>query len=221
MFLRILIAGLIVFGGFAIAGWVVAPAGWSFVSPAPKGDRLTPARADAAAPQPQAQPAVALAPPTPVPTTTFRQPAEPRYNTALLEPGITIFNAPRMPSSTPAAPPAERYDPRKPFRCPRGTPTASGPPTSPQIAQIETSLALSPEQEKLWRPVERALMEIAKHFETPDADPKRGKQLLSVERMQQIYWMAGPLVMSLRAEQKQNARHLACSMGLAGLAALI
>jgi hypothetical protein len=63
-------------------------------------------------------------------------------------------------------------------------------------------------------------MEIARHFEDPKADAKRGRAMLSVERMQQIYWMAGPLVMSLRDAQKREARSLACAMGLGAVAAL-
>jgi hypothetical protein len=209
MLLRVLIAGLIVFGGFAIAGWAIAPDSWVGASTVSKGDRL---------PVPEAEPEPApVTAAKPVPTVTFR-PSDAQFNTALLNPKVTIVTAPPVPP--PVAQP-ERHDPRKPFRCPRGTPAASGPPTSGQIAQIETSLRLSPQQEKLWRPVERALMEIARHFEGPGADEKRGKQLLSVERMQQIYWMAGPLVMSLRDEQKRAARNLACTMGLGAVAALI
>jgi hypothetical protein len=209
-----------VFGGFAIAGWAIAPTAWVGTSTIGKSDRLEP---------PPAEPASAAAPaptepplgPKPVPTVTFR-PAETTFNTALLDPSLTISPTaivPAMPPPPPARPP--RHEARKPFRCPRGTPAAAGPPKAEQIARIETALALSPQQEKLWRPVEQALMEIARHFETPGADEKRGRKLLSVERMQQIYWMAGPLVMSLRDEQKRAARELACTMGLAAVAALI
>lgn len=218
MMLRVLIAGLIVFGGLAIAGWAIAPSGWLGPSTLAKGDRLDLAPPDAHTTPEAAQPPLA---PKAVPTVTFR-PAEPTFNTALLDPSLTISPTtviPVMPPPPPAR--AERHDPRKPFRCPRGTPRAAGPPKAEQIARIETALRLSPEQEKLWRPVERALMEIARHFEAPGADEKRGRQLLSVERMQQIYWMAGPLVMSLREEQKRAARELACTMGLAAVAALI
>ncbi|MBX6427143.1 MAG: hypothetical protein IRZ09_14605, partial [Variibacter sp.] len=140
-----------------------------------------------------------------------------RYDPALLSPEITVVAAP-------PAPPVAREAPQRPgtpFRCPGKASAASGPPTAAQIAQIEAALRLSPEQEKLWRPVAGALREIARHFENPAADPRRGQALLSVERMQQIYLMAGPLVMSLREEQKRAARDLACGMGLAAVAALI
>jgi hypothetical protein len=242
MLLRVLIAGLFVFGGFVIVGWVVAPAGWGG-SILHKGDRLSassqaaPTSAMSSASEPASGTKL-------VPTTTFRptdggsntvfqppdrglntalRPPDGAFNTALLTPGITTVPPPAALASAPLADPApiERQDPRKPFRCPRGTPAAVGPPTSTQIAQIKTSLRLTQQQEKFWGPVERALMEIARHFENPSPDARRSKSLLSVERMQQIYWTAGPLVMSLREEQKRDVRRLACGMGLAAVAALI
>jgi hypothetical protein len=228
MLLRILIAGFLVFGAFAIAGWVVSPGDFGGGSIASKGDRQVPG---AATTEPDRLDRLdRLEPPEPaagakrVRTTIIRPPGEDRIETALLNPQATPVPSPPTPASAPTPPAAkeERRDPRKPFRCPRGTAEAAGPPTIAQIARIGTALRLSPDQEKHWRPVERALLEIAKHFEGPDAaDARRAKALLSVERMQQIYWMAGPLVISLREEQKREARQLACTMGLAAVAALI
>lgn len=210
MLLRVLFAGLLVFGGFALAGWAIAPVQPLGTAKEIKGDRLAarsePAEADAPAPRR-------------VPTLTFRR-FDGALDSALFDPHVRFASVPATPAP-PTGEPQARRDPRKPYRCPRGTPAAKGPPTVDQIAQIQASLRLSPEQEKLWRPVERALMEIARHFEKGNADAKRGRELLSVEHMQTIYWMAGPLVMSLRDSQKDAARALACSMGLAAVAALI
>lgn len=212
MLLRVLIAGLILSGGLAAAAWIAGPGAWREGDSPHKSDRLSAADT----------PPASAADPTPA-TTAAPHPAPSRFNTALLSPNVTVVAPPASPSAARQedAQRQKRSEPRKPFRCPRGTPAASGPPTRAQIARLETALQLSPQQEKQWRPVERALMEIARHFEKPGADGRRGKELLSVERMQQIYWMAGPLVMNLREEQKHEARTLACAMGLAAVAALI
>ncbi len=224
MLFRILTAGLIVFSAFAIAGWIVSPVNFGATTVAPKGDRQAAAvETSRASPEPS-EPPEALAGSKRVRTTTIHRPAEGSVEMAALTPQTAAPTPQPVPSALPALRPSmrdEKYDPRKPFRCPRGTPEASAPPTSAQIAQIASALRLSPEQDKHWRPVERALLEIAKHFESPEKDERRTKALLSVERMQQIYWMAGPLVMKLREEQKRDARHLACALGLTALAALI
>ncbi|MBN8920876.1 MAG: hypothetical protein J0H62_09405 [Rhizobiales bacterium] len=230
MLFRLILTGLVLCGGIALAGFVVTSDG---SQPAlPKSDRLIPANAShAAAPadplaplarkpvqttsirQGDVAPPAGRAPPTPGPSQSF--------NTAMLPPGFAAPGFAAVPPAPSAPQPEQRADPRKPFRCPRGTPAASGPPTTSQLRQIETALSLSPEQEKLWRPVQRALMEIARHFEEPGANRARGKQLLAVERMQQIYWMSGPFVLSLHEDQKRDARKLACTMGLGAVAALI
>ena len=54
------------------------------------------------------------------------------------------------------------------------------------------------------------------------ADKAAGKKTnLTAETAQRLYWAAGPLIMSLRDDQKQEVRRLARSMGLEQVASLI
>jgi len=91
-----------------------------------------------------------------------------------------------------------------------------GPFTLAHIARIKARLNLSPDQEEHWRPVEAALRRIAQR------QPARGGTVaLSATESQDLYWAAGPLIMSLRPDQREAARNLARSMGLETVAALI
>jgi hypothetical protein len=44
---------------------------------------------------------------------------------------------------------------------------------------------------------------------------------LTAEAAQRLYWTAGPFIMSLRDDQKQEAKRLARAMGLEQVAALL
>jgi hypothetical protein len=94
--------------------------------------------------------------------------------------------------------------------------------TPARIARIKDMLRLSPEQEAHWAPVEAALREIGrKQLEAQRRGEKLPRTALSPDVTQQLYWSAGPLIMSLRPDQKQEARTLARSMGLEQVASLL
>jgi hypothetical protein len=91
--------------------------------------------------------------------------------------------------------------------------------TVAQIPRIKAALKLSPDQEQHWRTVEAELREIARQVEAQNAGGKPVK--FSADTAQRLYWAAGPLIMSLREDQKHEARRLARLMGLEQVAALL
>jgi hypothetical protein len=91
--------------------------------------------------------------------------------------------------------------------------------TVAQIPRIKAALKLSPEQEHHWRAVEAELREIARQVEAQQASGKPLK--LTADTAQRLYWTAGPLIMSLREDQKHEARRLAKLMGLEQVASLL
>jgi hypothetical protein len=91
--------------------------------------------------------------------------------------------------------------------------------TVAQIPRIKAALRLSPDQEHHWRAVEGELRELARQIEAQNAGGKPVK--LSADTAQRLYWTAGPLIMSLREDQKHEARRLAKLMGLDQVAALL
>lgn len=94
--------------------------------------------------------------------------------------------------------------------------------TPARIGQIKERLRLTPEQEAHWPTVETALREIGRQqVEAQKRGEKIPKAVLSPEFTQQLYWSAGPLIMSLREDQKREARSLALSMGLERVASLL
>jgi hypothetical protein len=91
--------------------------------------------------------------------------------------------------------------------------------TPAHIAQIRQNLRLTPEQEQHWGPIEAELRELAKQMA---AQKQQGrKPTLTADAAQRLYWAAGPFIMSLRDDQKQEARRLARAMGLEQVAALL
>jgi hypothetical protein len=91
--------------------------------------------------------------------------------------------------------------------------------TVAQIPRIKAALRLSTDQEAHWRAVEGELREIARQIEAQHASGKPVK--LSADTAQRLYWTAGPLIMSLREDQKHEARRLAKLMGLDQVASLL
>jgi hypothetical protein len=91
--------------------------------------------------------------------------------------------------------------------------------TPAHIAQIRTNLRLTPEQERYWQPIEAELRELAKQMAFQKQQGK--KPALTADAAQRLYWAAGPLIMSLRDDQKQEAKRLARAMGLEQVAALL
>ena len=89
-----------------------------------------------------------------------------------------------------------------------------------QIARIKQNLNLTPEQEQYWPPVEAELRAIARQM-AADKSAGKPKVTITADTAQRLYWAAGPLIMSLRDDQKQEVRRLARNMGLAQVASLI
>ena len=127
-------------------------------------------------------------------------------------------------SATAAAVPAPPRRPRSESSAAGSRAAASRPPrdnfqgpfTLAHVARIKARLNLSADQEEHWRPVEAALRRIAQR------QPARGGTVaLSATESQELYWAAGPLIMSLRPDQREAARNLARSMGLETVAALL
>jgi hypothetical protein len=90
-----------------------------------------------------------------------------------------------------------------------------------QIASIKASLNLSPDQEQHWAPVEAELREIARQLAAQKASGRKPTLALGANEAQRLYWAAGPLIMSLREDQKREVRALARAMGLEQVASLI
>jgi hypothetical protein len=90
-----------------------------------------------------------------------------------------------------------------------------------QIARIKASLNLSPDQEQYWIPVEAELRAIARQLAAQKASGRKPTIALSANEAQRLYWVAGPLIMSLREDQKREVRRLARGMGLEQVASLL
>jgi hypothetical protein len=93
--------------------------------------------------------------------------------------------------------------------------------TSAEIGRLRSALRLTPEQEVNWPPVEAELRVIARQLAASQSTAKRQRLALSNESLRRLYWAAGPLIMSLREDQKREVRKLARAMGLEEVAALI
>jgi hypothetical protein len=93
--------------------------------------------------------------------------------------------------------------------------------TSAEIARIKYSLRLAPDQERAWPPVEGALAEMGRqqmalirHGQEPrisqtDWPPGR------------LYAAAGPLLQTLRPDQKETVRRLCRSLGFESVASML
>jgi hypothetical protein len=93
--------------------------------------------------------------------------------------------------------------------------------TVAEIARIKASLNLTPDQERHWIPVEVELREIVRQLAARKISTRRSTVALGADEAQRLYWAAGPFLMSLREDQKQQVRQLARAMGLDRVAALI
>jgi hypothetical protein len=164
-------------------------------------------------------------------------PEIPGWDRSLLNPQPTLpMQAPpqqRTDAPPPATSPAEPAPARKPdLRGTNGPVVAATPPprkpakpkpdtydgrlTVAQVAEIKRRLNLTADQLEYWKPVEATLLELAKQ------QSRTGKKLmLSPIESQNLYFAAGPLVMRLREDQKEEARNLARAMGLETVASLI
>lgn len=88
--------------------------------------------------------------------------------------------------------------------------TQKATPFLTMIARMKRVLNLTAEQEPHWRVVEVKLREIA------DRQPqgRTSKIAIDANAAQELYWVAAPLIMSLREDQKRAAKLTARSFGL-------
>jgi hypothetical protein len=91
--------------------------------------------------------------------------------------------------------------------------------TLAQIAEIKAGMNLRPDQEQYWPQVEVVLRDLARQFAAQKAGGK--KIAIGAAEAQRLYWAAGPLVMSMTEDQKQEIRRIARTMGLAQVASLL
>jgi hypothetical protein len=119
----------------------------------------------------------------------------------------------------PAIEPPQRAAPAAPAEPRKGRRKADsydGGLTVEQVADIKRRLRLTAEQEEHWKPVEAALLRMARQH------ARSGRKIvLDANESMQLYLAAGPLVMSLREDQKNEARRLARAMGLESVAELL
>lgn len=95
-----------------------------------------------------------------------------------------------------------------------------GPLTPHEIARIKTALHLTADQEAGWKDVEAVLIDIGKQ-QVAAQKAGRARPTISADMTQRLYWAAGPLLMSLREDQKREIRRMARVMGLETVASLI
>ncbi len=95
-----------------------------------------------------------------------------------------------------------------------------GPLTAHEIGRIKTALHLTADQEAGWADVEKVLVEIGKQ-QVAAQKAGRPRPSVSADMTQRLYWAAGPLLMSLRDDQKREIRRIARVMGLETVASLI
>jgi hypothetical protein len=144
-------------------------------------------------------------------------PSDPEpFQTAAIRSNQTMTQLSGTPAAAPSAP--GLAETRKALVEPR---LEDGILTVTQIARIKARLHLTPDQERHWGAVENELREISRQLATQKASGKKPKIALSAVDAQRLYWAAGPLIMSLREDQKQEVRRLARAMGLEQVASLI
>lgn len=88
--------------------------------------------------------------------------------------------------------------------------TQKATPFLTMIARMKRALNLTAEQEPHWRAVEVKLREIAAR----QPQGKNSKIAIDANAAQELYWVAAPLIMSLREDQKRAAKLTARSFGL-------
>jgi hypothetical protein len=93
--------------------------------------------------------------------------------------------------------------------------------TSAEIARVKYSLRLAPDQERAWPPVEAALAEMGRqqmalirHGQEPRISPNDWPP-------GRLYAAAGPLLQTLRPDQKETVRRLCRSLGFESVASML
>jgi hypothetical protein len=95
-----------------------------------------------------------------------------------------------------------------------------------QLASIKARLRLSPDQERHWPQVEQALRAISWRLATQQSGKRavRGSRAATIDpnspEVARLKSAAIPLIMSMRADQKEQVRQLAHTMGLSQVASM-
>ena len=105
-----------------------------------------------------------------------------------------------------AAPPAARYQ---------------GVLTAAEIARIHRDLRLTPEQESRWPPVQAALGEMGRQQILLIRQGQEPRISPNDWPPQRLYSVAGPLLMTLRPDQKDQVRRLCRSLGFEAVASML
>jgi hypothetical protein len=137
---------------------------------------------------------VAAAPAPPVPTETRAAPAE----------------QPRTQEARPAPAKKPNYELASRASHALRDDTQKATPFLTMIARMKRVLNLTAEQEPHWRAVEVKLRDIASR----QPQSKGSKIAIDANAAQELYWVAAPLIMSLREDQKRAAKLTARSFGL-------
>jgi len=136
------------------------------------------------------------------------------------------------PASLPPAEAGPRLYPKPLAEAPKPLPAPPMPVTAPtlhyegvlttgEILRIKHSLRLSPDQETHWPPVGAALGEMGRQqiaLIRRGQDPKIPAESWPPQR---LYSVAGPLLMTLRPDQKDQVRRLCHSLGFDSVASMI
>lgn len=129
-------------------------------------------------------------------------------------PPVRVATAPSPAKSQPDTPSGDiRVSPLKP--------DMTGVLTPGAIARIKVNLKLSPDQELLWPPVQSALAEMGRQQMALAMRGQKPEISQADWPPQKLYFIAGPLIRSLRPEQKDQVRNLCRSMGFVAVASML
>jgi hypothetical protein len=140
-------------------------------------------------------------------------------------PAATSYDQPTAPETAAATPEPKKPQavvaiaaaPEKPKRPAAPPPETSNMLDDGAIAGLKTRLRLTEDQMGYWPAVEEALREVARtQLRHSKKQMQTGKVNIDVNspEVQRLVWAATPLIMRLRADQKNEVRKLARIMGL-------
>jgi hypothetical protein len=182
--------------------------------------RLAPASRDAGASALSSLMFGVVAPASPEADAAITPPAEPA-TTASIPAAPELRNAARaeaapMPEARPA-PAAKKLASELASRASHALrdDTQKATPFLTMVARMKRALNLTPDQEPHWRAVEAKLHEIAAR------QGRTAKIAIDANAAQELYWIAAPLIMSLREDQKRAAKFTARSFGLEEVASAL
>ena len=93
--------------------------------------------------------------------------------------------------------------------------------TSSEVARIRHNLRLTPDQEPAWRPVESALAEMGRQQIAQLRHGQEPRISQSEWPPGRLYSIAGPLLQTLRPDQKETVRRLCRSLGFDNVASML